>query len=71
METGPLFGSVCLEMTGSGQTRATLLSDTGNLLSQTMMDSVYCIAPPKIPGGTDHVGTSICFSATTVSCPVI
>lgn len=66
METGPLFGSVCSKMALSGQTRVTVLSDTGNTLSQTMMDPVYCTTLPIITGGTDRAGSSFLFSATTV-----
>lgn len=68
MEPGPLIGSVCSEMAISGQTRATVLSDTGSTRSPTMMGPVCCTTLPIISGGTECVSSRFLFSATTVSC---
>lgn len=63
----PQSGSVCSEMSGNGQTRATAPSDTGPLINQIMMESVHCAVLLSKHFGTEVVLTLNHLSVTMVS----
>lgn len=63
----PFFGSVCSAMRGNGQTKVTVPSDIGRILSQIKMETVHCMTPSRRPGLTEDVYTFFPSSAIKVS----